>query len=273
MSAYDQPIPIHRRAPTAGKYGDIPIALSDPRFHEQLLDARSLGIAGENYYARTDGLNTPYDEIVPGAVRELWCRRSISSMLVAVNERLTRYGAEVFLWDAYRPVACQSALWDFYWARFRREFPEANDSEIIEHVHQYVSDPREFNPHNSHSWPAHVTGAALDLTLRDKQSGALLDMGTHFDDMTSTSHSDYFERLLKSGQVPANDARLRNRRLLHWAMQEEGFTNYSYECWHFDYGNQMYVMMLDFLGRSRGEAAWYGYIPLPASNSAKMERT
>ena len=30
-------------------------------------------------------------------------------------------------------------------------------------------------------------------------------------------------------------------------MQEQGFTNYSYECWHFDYGNQMYAMMLKFL--------------------------
>jgi hypothetical protein len=103
MSAYDQPIPMHRRAPTAGNYEDIPIALSDSRFNEPLVDARRLGIAGENYYARTDGRNTPYDEIVPGAVRQLWCRKSISVMLVAVNERLASYGAELYLWDALGP--------------------------------------------------------------------------------------------------------------------------------------------------------------------------
>lgn len=263
ISAYDQPIPMHRRAPTAGNYEDVPIALSDSRFNEPLVDARSLGIAGENYYARTDGRNTPYDEIVPGAVRQLWCRRSISVMLVAVNERLASYGAELYLWDAYRPVACQNALWDFYWKRFSRELPEADDAAIAERVCQYVSDPRRFDPHNPRSWPAHVTGAAVDLTLRDTRSGALLNMGTHFDDMSTASHSDYFERLLHADRIHLDDARLRNRRLLHWAMQEQGFTNYSYECWHFDYGNQMYIMMLDFLGRTRGETAWYGYIPPP----------
>ena len=52
---------------------------------------------------------------------------------------------------------------------------------------------------------------------------------------------------------------------MHWAMQEQGFTNYSYECWHFDYGNQMYAMMLKFLGRDREQAAWYGYVPAPAA--------
>ena len=43
------------------------------------------------------------------------------------------------------------------------------------------------------------------------------------------------------------------------------FTNYSYECWHFDYGNQMYAMMLKFLGRDREQATWYGYVPAPAA--------
>lgn len=90
-------------------------------------------------------------------------------------------------------------------------------------------------------------------------------MGTHFDDMSTASHSYYFERLLHAGRIAPDDERLRNRRLLHWAMQEQGFTNYSYECWHFDYGNQMYAMMLKFLGRHHEQAAWYGYVPAPAA--------
>jgi D-alanyl-D-alanine dipeptidase len=198
-------------------------------------------------------------------VCELWCRQSIAAMLVAVNDRLADYGAELYVWDAYRPITCQQALWDFYWRRFSRETPHADDAALAAHVCHYVSDPRGFDPDDPHTWPAHATGAALDLTLRDRRTGDLLDMGTHFDDMSTASHSDYFERLLHAGRIAADDARLRNRRLLHWAMKAQGFTNYSFECWHFDYGNQMYVMMLAFLGRDHGEAAWYGYVQAPAA--------
>ena len=145
------------------------------------------------------------------------------------------------------------------------ETPRADDATLADHVCHYVSDPRLFDPNDPRTWPAHATGAALDLTLRDRRTGELLDMGTHFDDMSTASHSDYYERLLHAGRIAPGDERLRNRRLLHWAMQEQGFTNYSYECWHFDYGNQMYIMMLKFLGRDREQAAWYGYVPAPAA--------
>lgn len=265
MSAYDRPIPIHQHAPTAGNYKDIPIDAHDPRYTEALVDARAFDVAGENYYARTDGRNMPYREAIEGAVPELWCRQSIATMLVKVNERLAEYGAEVYLWDAYRPVACQQALWDFFWERFRSKPPPTDDATLAERVRHYVSDPRFFDPNDPRTWPAHATGAALDLTLRDRTSGELLDMGTHFDDMSTASHSDHFERLLHGGRIGQDDDRLRNRRLLHWAMQEQGFTNYSYECWHFDYGNQMYAMMQDYLSRDDACRAWYGYIPVPAA--------
>lgn len=266
MTAYDQPIPIHKRAPTAGNYRDIPIDASDPRYAEALADARAFGIAGDNYYARTDGRNTPYDTAITGAVRELWCRQSIVAMLSEVNARLAAYGAEVYLLDAYRPVACQRALWDFFWGRFQSRMPHADDAELADHVRRYVSDPRAFDPSNPRTWPAHATGGALDLTLRNRKTRELLDMGTHFDDMSAASHSDYFERLLHEGRIGPDDDRMRNRRLLHWAMREQGFTNYAYECWHFDYGNQMYVMMHNYFGQDHAGAAWYGYLPAPAAD-------
>jgi D-alanyl-D-alanine dipeptidase len=184
-------------------------------------------------------------------------------MLAKVNERLAGYGAEIYLWDAYRPVACQQGLWNFYWRRFRTETPGADDTVLADHVCHYVSDPRLFDAGNPRTWPAHATGAALDLTLRERKTGKLLDMGTHFDDMSTASHSDYFERMLDSGRIGASDDRLLNRRLLHWAMQEQGFTNYAYECWHFDYGNQMYVMMRNSTGDAGAHAAWYGFVPAP----------
>lgn len=41
-------------------------------------------------------------------------------------------------------------------------------------------------------------------------------------------------------------------------MHEQGFMNYNYECWHFGYGDQMYVMMRNFVARDDTHAAWYG---------------
>lgn len=141
--------------------------------------------------------------------------------------------------------------------------PQADDAALTAQVGRYVSDPRRFHPDDPRSWPAHATGAALDLTLRDKQTHALLDMGTHFDDMSATSHSDYFERLLQQGRIAADDHRLRNRRLLHWSMWEQGFINYAYEYWHFDFGDQMYVMIRNYLSGDCPRAAWYGYTSAP----------
>jgi D-alanyl-D-alanine dipeptidase len=67
-------------------------------------------------------------------------------------------------------------------------------------------------------------------------------MGSIFDDDAEVSHTDYFEapmgNSLSSSELEARG----NRRLLYWAMKSVGFENYHYEWWHYDYGNQMWLM-------------------------------
>jgi D-alanyl-D-alanine dipeptidase len=65
-----------------------------------------------------------------------------------------------------------------------------------------------------------------------------------------------------AGQIGSDDPRLLNRRLLYWTMREAGFTNYPYEYWHYDYGDQMYVLTLRSLGKQDIASAWYSYIDL-----------
>jgi zinc D-Ala-D-Ala dipeptidase len=267
MTDFARPIPILDNAATAGDYHDIPIDRYDPRYGEGLVDVRECGLAGENYYSRTDGGNPPYCRPVEGAIRELWCRRTIGTMLRNVNERLARHGLELFVWDAYRPVACQRGLWEFFSARARSKMPHASEQQVSIEVRRYVSDPRRFEEENPTTWPVHSTGGAVDVTLRDAKTAELADMGAAFDDMSPASHTAYFERLFNDGAIAGTDSRLRNRRLLYWAMREEGFTNYAYEFWHFDYGDQMYAMSLERLGGT-ANAAWYGYIPPPAREAA-----
>jgi zinc D-Ala-D-Ala dipeptidase len=267
MTGFDRPIPTLEQAPTAGDYHEVPVDSQDPRYGEGLVDARDCGLAGENYYSRTDGLNSPYRQSINGAIRELWCRHTIVTMLIEVNELLAGHGVELFLWDAYRPIACQQMLWNFFWKQVVREMPHADDVRISQRVRQYVSDPRVFDPGNPRSWPVHTTGAAIDLTLRDLRTGELLDMGAGFDEMQPASHTAHFEQLLNSGRIAEDDIRLRNRRLLYWAMLDRGFTNYSYEYWHFDYGNQLHIMALRHLGQD-ARAAWYGYVSPPTGRAS-----
>lgn len=226
------------------------------------MDLRRHGLSGENYYARTDGGNAPYHCALPGSLDALLARATIAAMLERVNGSLAASGLELFVWDAYRPVACQRGLWDFFWAKARAQKPGASDADLLAEVQSYVSDPSGFDPADSATWPTHATGGAIDLTLRDLGDGTLLPMGAEFDEMGPAAHTDHFERQLAEGAIAADDPRLLARRRLYWAMVDAGFSNYAYEFWHFDFGNQMHVMSQRQSGAPAPAAAWYGFMPL-----------
>ena len=136
--------------------------------------------------------------------------------------------------------------------------PSYNDAEVYDEVIKYVSDPMKFREDDPSTWPTHMTGASVDLTIKNAQSHDLLDMGAHFDQMDASAHSDYFENLLAKGSIKENDPRLINRRLLYFVMKEAGFTNYPLEYWHFDWGNQMYQVVRSATSGCSIEPAFYG---------------
>ena len=123
---------------------------------------------------------------------------------------------------------------------------------------KYVSDPNWYRPDDPTTWPTHMTGASVDLTLRSLDDGTLLDMGADFDQMDGLANTHHFELAHGQGRLRADDPRLRNRRLLHHAMASSGFTNYPQEFWHFDFGNQMYQLVRGANTGRPVEPAWYG---------------
>ncbi len=193
----------------------------------------------------------------------LWARRSVAEKLARVNRAVQRWGYRLFIWDAYRPVACQQGLWDFFEEKARAETPDADDAAVRARVLTFVSDPSGFDPDDPASAPTHATGAAIDLTLQHVGAGALAQMGAGFDEMSERAASDHYERALERGEIAADDPRLLHRRLLHAAMRSAGFVNYPAEFWHFDWGNQMYVRNLSAMGGDAPRAAWYGYVRPP----------
>jgi D-alanyl-D-alanine dipeptidase len=126
-------------------------------------------------------------------------RREVAEALARVQRALSARGLGLEVWDCYRPLAIQRALWALV--------PDE----------RYVADPAKGSRHNR--------AAAVDVTLVDGK-GRELGMGTEFDDFSPRAHRDFAE-------LPA-EAR-RNRALLEAAMAKEGFVGLPTEWWHFDF--------------------------------------
>lgn len=262
----DHEIPITTPEMFADPYLDIPIDRNDPRSCEPLIPLESVGVAFESYYAKTDGRNPPFGRPIEGSRKDVWLRKSVAEKLGRVNKLLQPFEAELFVFDGHRTVACQQGLWDFYYGRAKQENPNGSDHEHRARALEFIVDPVKFNENDSHTWPAHTNGGAVDLTLRDAVTGELLEMGAtiEVDADADESAGDYFERELLAGHIDEDDVRLQNRRLLNWAMTREGLLNETANVfWHYDWGNQIYVRASRALVADPPQAAWYGYIAAP----------
>ena len=257
----DHQVPITSPQMFSSPYSEIPIDTNDPRGGEPLIPLESVGIAFESYYAKTDGKNPPFGRAIDGSRPDVWLRKSVAEKLALVNERLRPFEAELFVFDGHRTVACQQGLWNFYYTKAKQQNPSGSDQEHRAWARRFVVDPVSFDEADSRTWQAHTSGAAVDLTLRDSVTEALLEMGARFEEDTDASASDYFERQLAAGYIDENDIRLQNRRLLHWAMTREGLLNETAKVvWHYDWGDQIYVRASRVFLQDPPLAAWYGFI-------------
>jgi D-alanyl-D-alanine dipeptidase len=222
LSAVPGPIP--PLAPTDG-WRDVPIEPVD----EALVAVADIGPRVHDdprYHAM--GL--------PGAVPRGWVREGVAQRLAAVAGGLPD-GRSLVVWDGYRPIETQAALYHAYLeelAMIHEDWPaealEAAASRYVTPPSRALSAP-----------PPHLTGGAVDLTLGDGE-GRPLDLGTGFDAFVPEAAA----RALEGTPGPVRE----RRRALYWAMHSQGFTAYHEEWWHFDYGDQ-------FWGLATGRVACY----------------
>ena len=260
MNAVAYRIPILDHPFNAGSYKTIAVNGQDTRADEPLVRFTDYGIACDDYTGRSsiEGLR------ITGATAAVWGRRAVAEKLSRAGGRLRAKGVELFVLDAYRPIQCQEGLWRFFCDQARERMVGATEEERKNYVLTLVSDPTRFSPTDSTTWPVHACGGAVDVALRSLETGKrlLLDWDSP---LNETARSDAFERKVLAGEIEDDHPCLVNRRLLHWAMEQEGFINYPAEFWHFDYGDQMYVFNAQKLGLPHApQAAWYGYVDVPA---------
>ena len=173
-----------------------------------------------------------FERGIPGAIRQVYVRKTISDMLLTAACSLpTGYKLKIF--DAWRPIAVQKALFDEYYSSLLLAFKdtEKSEAELKKMALLFVSYPSE-DPHCPF---VHSTGGAVDLTIVDS-AGRELNMGTDFDDFSDIAHTVYFEN------TSFHEIR-DNRRLLYNTMLSAGFTNYPFEWWHYDFGDHFWAAM------------------------------
>jgi CubicO group peptidase (beta-lactamase class C family)/D-alanyl-D-alanine dipeptidase len=129
-------------------------------------------------------------------------QRSAAEALVRAHRSLKERGYGLLIHDAYRPWHVTKLFWD--------ATPPAQRI--------FVANPAIGSRHNR--------GCAVDLTLYDLKTGEPIDMGAGYDEFSTRSYPDY--------EVVSSRMRW-HRELLRDALEEQGFTIFEFEWWHFDY--------------------------------------
>lgn len=243
---------VTRAAALRPGYRDHPMNLTDPRIDDPVAELRDHGINGANAYHTP---TAPYHHRIDGSVPDLLLRKPLIERLQGVNAQLADYGLELWVFDAWRPIAVQNHFHDRWMPDYLRgQHPDWDAARIAAETEKYWARGAD-GPINPLSPPPHATGSAVDLTIR-YIGGAELFMGTIFDDVSEASNTDAFEGDAPLMAFSPREARA-NRRLLYWLMTEAGFANNPTEWWHFSCGDQMWA-------RIKGvEAAYYSTAPVP----------
>ena len=139
-------------------------------------------------------------------------QRPAAEAVVRAHLELREHGYGLLIHDGYRPWHVTKMFWE--------ATPEAQRI--------FVANPANGSRHNR--------GCAVDLTLYELSTGAVVQMPGGYDEMSERSYPDY----------PGGTSRQRwHRELLRSAMEAEGFTVYEAEWWHFDYRDWSLYPVLD----------------------------
>jgi D-alanyl-D-alanine dipeptidase len=146
-----------------------------------------------------------------------WIHRDGAALLerVVASLRKSHPSLRLVVLDALRPQRVQERIWSV--------------------VAGTAMEPYLANPERG---SIHSFGMAVDVALA-KADGAMLDMGTPFDDLTERSHPALEARFLASKELTR--AHVANRTVLREAMTNAGWRGISTEWWHFDGGDRQRI--------------------------------
>ena len=133
--------------------------------------------------------------------------------------------------EGYRPAKRQMVSYENVKNHLRTTYPELTEGQVVEETDKLCA-PIDVAPH--------PTGAAVDLTLRNVETGEELDLGTEYNAIPLETDNATFSDATNIG---AEAAEL--RRILHSAMTSAAFVNYPSEWWHWSYGDKYWAATLN----------------------------
>jgi zinc D-Ala-D-Ala dipeptidase len=216
-------------------YQEIPIA----ECHEPLVPIPSEYFAFEIPHPYQK-LGAPYDR--SKADSPYYLRQGVVESSIAAQKHLQQNYPDwqILIFDAYRPVEVQQFMVDYTFTEIAKaqgcKFPVSEDQRqiILEHVYQFWAVPSL----DRATPPPHSTGAALDITLVDRNRQQI-DMGSPIDEISARSYPDYFA----NSKEPQEQEYHHRRQILKHAMLAAGFQQHPNEWWHFSSGDQMWAWL------------------------------
>lgn len=132
-------------------------------------------------------------------VSKCFLHKDLSDKLAKAAAMLAQKGYKVILWDCYRPLAVQYAMW--------KVMPDP----------KYVADPSTGSNHNR--------GIAVDCSILDDKGRVFL-MPSEFDDFSEKASINY---RCKADEI----YKCNNREILGKTMEAAGISRFPSEWWHF----------------------------------------
>lgn len=127
----------------------------------------------------------------------------------------------IVLKAAHRPLKVQQMLFDEMFTLAKQNNPSWTQQKLLGYTRQYVADP-------TLAAPAHTTGGAIDIVIKNISTGQLINMGSPIN-ADGEQSMVFYDKIPKVAQ--------QNRLTLLNAMLNAGFANLVDEWWHFSYGD------------------------------------
>ncbi len=158
----------------------------------------------------------------PNSNREPSVRKTVAHMLNWAHTLLPE-GYRFKIWEAHRPIEKQ----EFMRRKFLEDLVKANPEKPI---HELKKE-RDKYVARIDIIPPHLTGGAVDLTIVGPDNE---DLGM------GTDYLDFHQETNTFNHNISPEAK-KNRLMLNEAMDLVGFVNYSYEWWHWSYGDRYWA--------------------------------
>lgn len=221
-------------------YRQFPIDTTHPRFSDGYVDIRDIGLKGDNFYYNCNETTYPYNTKIDGAIPHLLVRDTVAHFLLMADAMLEQLGMGIYVYDGWRPPEVQTSLYKWFEADLKKKKPGLTGEALEKEVIKFVSKPPLDGKTDPMSPAPHLTGGAVDIGIIDRKTGKPLFTGVEFDEFSSLSAPDYFEKKLEDTQTggqPMNDAdteALKNIRITFHLMTTLGFAPLDSENWHFE---------------------------------------